>query len=655
MLLHSPCMDDDGKPKYTYSTKRLLGSGSFADVFLGSCCRAGSAAKKVAVKRIDKSKMKPEQLQALVRTEVKIMQLLRGHENIVQLLDCFQDSRYMHLVLEYCDGGDLAKHLERAAPLSESVIHDVLQQLSRAMQHARAHNIVHRDIKPQNIMLHKDPSRASGFRVLLTDFGFACRLATADLTQTFCGSPLHMAPELLAGGQYDPSIDLWSVGTIAYQMATGFTPYRASNLRDLKQKLRDAQQLRQALPLPPHMSPEFGALVCGLLEVDPKQRISFPCFFAHVFFQKQFVTSGASATESDSAFFSVGQDALSRLVSSSVAAADPASASFIIVDKRATEFAEKLDQLCAASDLTLSDDVRQIGLRDLADNVVHKSTLILQVAAGCEPLWEKLVLYSRALGGLRDAATRGREYMESLGTMRPCRQTIVAAQKFHNCMTHCLSEVDRVRREVYVLGEPSALERSRTSATELLYSAAMHYAQRGARHEGQKQPLAAETLYRSALALLLMVREECQAPGDIESLDHYVRITERRLHIVTTNTFSQIGTATMATDSHHLGIAALRISAMDGMRISKTDHGPPRVSSAPIDIPDSRARFCGSCGARFACLSENFCSTCGMQRTLMSISASPLSRKSKPSPVDQMKLANPPSPIDPLKPADSPN
>jgi len=619
----------DGKhPKYTYSTKNLLGAGSYAKVFLGSCCQPGSTPRKVAVKRIDKSKMESTALQRLLKTEVQIMRLLQGHKNIVQLLDCFNDRQYMHLVLEYCDSGDLSKHLERAAPLPESVIHDMLKQLSHAIQYAHAHDVWHRDIKPQNIMLHKADC-PSGFCVKLADFGFACQLATTDLTKTFCGSPLHMAPELLAGVQYDPSIDLWSVGTIAYQMATGTTPYRASNLRDLKQKLREAQDLHQALPLPPHMSSEFAGLVRGLLEMDPKKRISFPAFFEHAFFKKEFPTRKATP-EPESVFFSVEQ---SRLDLSSVAAAATASESFVVIDKRATEFAERLDRLCAASDLTLSDDVRQIGLRELAGGVVRESTLIMQVACNKAP-WEKLLLHSRALSILRDAATRGREYMESLGTMRPCRQTIVAAQKFHNCMTHCLSEVDRARREVYALGEPSATE-SRTSAMELLYHAAMHYAQRGARHEKQKQLLAAETLYRSALSLLLMVRQECQVPGDIKSLDHYIQITERRLHIVTSNTFSQIGAATVAAGSHHLGATALRMSA------TRTDHGPPRVSSAPIDIPDSRARFCGSCGARFACLSENFCPVCGVQRAQLSISASPLSRtssplsrKSKPSPTD---------------------
>ena len=408
-------MDDASKPRYSFSTKRPLGSGAFATVFLGSKRVGDSPAIKVAVKRIAKERIegKPK-MQRLLRTEVSVLRELRGHPHIVQLHDVFEDTNYMHLVLEYCET-DLAQHLKKNAPLREPEIHDILSQLSRAVQHVRKHQIVHRDIKPHNVLLKKDAKSTSKYCVKLTDFGFACKLAATDMTATFCGSPLHMAPEVLSGGQYDPKADLWSIGTIAYQCATGTTPYRASSVKDLRLKLLDAQKRRQALPMPPHVSREFTDFVRALLQPDPKRRLDFTDFYAHAFFHKQFRqdNDGAEFTEVEP---SVLQPAVPAVAESIV---DPNCNSYVLVDKRATDLAEKLESLQSAPACQpIADSVVQAGLNDVVAKVSSHTSIILRVA-NAQTLWEKLLLYGKALTMLRDASSKVNDFIDAIGARRP--------------------------------------------------------------------------------------------------------------------------------------------------------------------------------------------------------------------------------------------
>ena len=129
------------------------------------------------------------------------------------------------------------------------------------------------------MLLLKDSRSRSGYCVKLSDFGFATKLCTQDLT-AHTAAPRCTAPEVLSGNMYDPKIDLWSFGTVAYQLATGATPFRASSVKDLRRKLRMAEQ-RSSLPMPPHVSQAFRDLVQALLCPSPKHRLDFDAFYAH--------------------------------------------------------------------------------------------------------------------------------------------------------------------------------------------------------------------------------------------------------------------------------------------------------------------------------------------------------------------------------------
>lgn len=611
------------QPKYTFSLKRELGSGAYANVYLG-CERTseGNPVRKVAIKRIDKQRIQEgapgdTRVLRMMRNEITLLRELRCHVNVIMLLDHYESAHHIDLILEYCDGGDLKNYLKNHTPLQEVMIHDFMSQLSSAVQHTRSHSVVHRDIKPENVLMHHDPHRRSGFVIKLTDFGLACRLGAGDLTRTICGSPLHMAPELISGKEYDPKIDLWSLGTLAYQMATGSTPFRANKLKDLKKKLREAERTGAARrhPLPEYLSSEFVDLVHALLHLDSKLRIGFEEFYAHPFFAKTFSDTTSSLTESLEVVSPemVPLEMIAPPLGPTMVVEPGPTSSYIMVDQRATQFAEGLDKI-RIDDADGEDDVHQAALRKLAESATQSASLVLYVARG-GTVWERLVLHGRALMILRDAASQAREKL--FAVQRPCRKTIALAFKFRECMEHCVSTIDELKGS-------TGCEASGRTSFEMLCEGAIALTERAGKHARVHDKLAAELLYRDAIVLLGVVRRECSSASDRDRIDRYIESTERRLHTVLTSGLSQVGMSTMNTDSRCLGGDEEDITA------SKTVHAKP-MSSAPIPIPmrktvlthgspvgsPCRARFCGGCGMKFETPEENFCSMCGTQRTAL--------------------------------------
>ncbi|DBB04526.1 TPA: hypothetical protein ACH3X1_012614 [Trebouxia sp. C0004] len=136
-----------------------------------------------------------------------------------------------------------------------------------------------RDLKPQNLLLSDNTPQAV---LKIADFGFARHLQQQELANTLCGSPLYMAPEILKSQQYDAKADLWSVGTILYELVVGRPPYNGSNHIVLLQNI-ERTEARIPATIAKHLSPACIELVYSLLERNPVQRISFEEFFNHPF------------------------------------------------------------------------------------------------------------------------------------------------------------------------------------------------------------------------------------------------------------------------------------------------------------------------------------------------------------------------------------
>lgn len=191
-----------------------LGHGAFGTVWKGKFLEGGKA---VAVKTLDKQKMKQLKVpDSLVMSEVEFMGDCKGQQWFVQLYDFLDTSSSFHLVLEYCDGGNLedaARALEGG--FSELRASDLMKQLLSGISFLHSKQICHRDIKPQNAMLlgHVQKPHA---RLRLGDFGIAVRFQPGKLLTEKLGTPAFMAPEmhmLPRSAGYDSKVDLWAAGT----------------------------------------------------------------------------------------------------------------------------------------------------------------------------------------------------------------------------------------------------------------------------------------------------------------------------------------------------------------------------------------------------------------------------------------------------------
>lgn len=268
---------------YEYSKKDLIGHGAFAIVYKGRLRKYPE--KTVAIKSITKKNIAKSQ--NLLSKEIKILKELSGlhHENVVQLMECKETTNHVYLVMEYCNGGDLADYLQVKGTLSEDTISNFLRQIAAAMRALNAKGIVHRDMKPQNILLCFPPGQknppASQINLKIADFGFARFLQDGVMAATLCGSPMYMAPEVIMSLQYDAKADLWSIGTIVFQCLTGKAPFQAQTPQQLKQYYEKTLELKPNIPS--GTSPELKDLLLKLLKRNAKERIEFEDFFIHPF------------------------------------------------------------------------------------------------------------------------------------------------------------------------------------------------------------------------------------------------------------------------------------------------------------------------------------------------------------------------------------
>ncbi|KAL0033084.1 hypothetical protein WJX79_002163 [Trebouxia sp. C0005] len=254
--------------------QQKAGSGSFAIVWKAMHKETG---KVVAIKEISTDRLNKKLKQSL-ESEVSILKQIR-HKNIVHLEDVVEESSYLYLVMEYCAGGDLAGYIRRCKRVPEVTACAVMRQLGAGLKELWSRQMVHRDLKPQNLLLSDNTPQAV---LKIADFGFARHLQQQELANTLCGSPLYMAPEILKSQQYDAKADLWSVGTILYELVVGRPPYNGSNHIVLLQNI-ERNEARIPATIAKHLSPACIELIYSLLERNPVQRISFEEFFNHPF------------------------------------------------------------------------------------------------------------------------------------------------------------------------------------------------------------------------------------------------------------------------------------------------------------------------------------------------------------------------------------
>ncbi|KAG5554019.1 hypothetical protein RHGRI_011778 [Rhododendron griersonianum] len=215
-------------------------------------------------------------------TEVAIKEIVteRLSKKLQESLMYEIETGRLHLILEYCRGGDLSMYIQqRQGRVPEAKTKHFMQQLAVGLQILRKNNLIHRDLKPQNLLLSSNNDNAV---LKIADFGFARSLEPRVLAETLCGSPLYMAPEIMQLQKYDAKADLWSVGAILFQLATGKTPFTGNNQMQLLRNIMKSTELH----FPPHrknLSSDCIDLCQKLLRANPVERLTFEEFFNHPF------------------------------------------------------------------------------------------------------------------------------------------------------------------------------------------------------------------------------------------------------------------------------------------------------------------------------------------------------------------------------------
>ncbi|NXR36610.1 STK36 kinase, partial [Zosterops hypoxanthus] len=250
-----------------YHVLEMIGEGSFGRVYKG---RRKHSAQVVALKFIPKVGRSEKELKNLQR-EIEIVRDLH-HPNIIQMLDSFETAKEVVVVTDYAEG-ELFQILEDDGSLPEDQVQTIAAQLISALYYLHSHRILHRDMKPQNILLGKDGV------VKLCDFGFARAMSIHTMVLTSIkGTPLYMSPELVEERPYDHTADLWSVGCILYELFVGTPPFYTNSIFQLVSLI-----IKDPVKWPMTMSPVFKSFLQGLLMKDPHQRLSWPELLSHPF------------------------------------------------------------------------------------------------------------------------------------------------------------------------------------------------------------------------------------------------------------------------------------------------------------------------------------------------------------------------------------
>lgn len=256
-----------------------IGSGSFAVVWRARHRQSGL---EVAVKEIDDKLLSPKVRDNLLK-EISILSTI-NHPNIISLFESIKINNRIYLVLEYCGGGDLAAYIHRHGKVSEDVARHFMKQLAAGLQVLQKKHLIHRDLKPQNLLLSSNEVTPL---LKIGDFGFVRSLTPQNLAETLCGSPLYMAPEIIQNQKYDAKADLWSVGAILFQLMIGKPPFDGINQLQLFQNILACKELQFPEGALQVLHTDCVDLCRRLLCPNPVERLTFEEFFNHKFLQEQ--------------------------------------------------------------------------------------------------------------------------------------------------------------------------------------------------------------------------------------------------------------------------------------------------------------------------------------------------------------------------------
>ncbi|XP_063151190.1 serine/threonine-protein kinase Nek8 isoform X3 [Candoia aspera] len=243
-----------------YERIRVVGRGAFGIVHL---CLRRRDQKLVILKQIPVEQMtKDERLAA--QNECQVLKLLH-HPHVIEYYENFLEDKALMIAMEYAPGGTLAEFIRKRGNslLDEETILHFFVQILLALHHVHAKQILHRDLKTQNILLDKHHTVAK-----IGDFGISKILSSKSKAYTVVGTPCYISPELCEGKPYNQKSDIWALGCVLYELASLKRAFEAANLPALVLKIMSGT----FAPISDRYSPELRQLILSLLNLDPSKR-----------------------------------------------------------------------------------------------------------------------------------------------------------------------------------------------------------------------------------------------------------------------------------------------------------------------------------------------------------------------------------------------
>ena len=256
-----------------YKYGRIIGRGAFGKVNIGLNILTG---RVVAIKSFNKQNISSFTSEEKIRKETNLMRSLR-HPSITKILEMFESEKYVLIIMEYVSGGNLQSFVKKRRKLNEKTAKILFKQIMEGIKYIHSKNIVHRDIKLENILIDLNNN------VKICDFGVSKRIHSNSILDDQCGTPVYMAPEIIRNEGYRGfPVDIWSAGVSLYLMLSGNIPFNKTSKHTLQEDI-----LNSVYPPINGISNEADDLLRGLLDKNPSTRLTVDEVLVHPWLREE--------------------------------------------------------------------------------------------------------------------------------------------------------------------------------------------------------------------------------------------------------------------------------------------------------------------------------------------------------------------------------